>query len=200
MARLKTAIKRSPLGPRLSRLRAETMPQRLGLFLLATMFVGWLPSRQLRTWLGRHALGMRIAPTATVYRWRDLREPRGIEIGPGSIVGFWATIDGRLGVKIGSHVNLSSEVALWTVQHDPNDPEFGIRGGPIVIEDHAWISFRATVLPGVRIGRGAVVAANAVVTEDVEDYAIVGGVPAKVIGRRTQDLDYRFDGDGLWFV
>lgn len=200
MSRLKTAVKRSPLGPLLSSLRVVAAPPREGLFLLATMLLGKLPSRTLRTFLARHALGMKIDRRATVYQWRDLRHPRGIAIGEGSIVGFWATIDGRRGVEIGKHVNLSSEVALWTLQHDPNDREFGVRGAPIVIEDFAWISFRATVLPGVRIGRGAVVAANAVVTKDVEEYTIVGGAPAVPIGKRSRDLDYSFGRGGPWFV
>ena len=56
--------------------------------------------------------------------------------------------------------------------------------GPIVLEDDVWLGFRTTVMSGVTIGRGAVVAAGAVVTKDVPPYAIVGGVPAKVIKYR----------------
>jgi acetyltransferase-like isoleucine patch superfamily enzyme len=197
---MKSALKRSPLGPPLRRLLDATHAPSAGLVLLLTLWLGRLPSRRLRTFLARRALGMSIHPGATLYQWRDLRQPSGISIGEGSIVGFWATIDGRRRVEIGKHVNLSSEVALWTLEHDPNDREFGVKGGPIVIEDHVWISFRATVLPGVRIGRGAVVAANTVVTRDVADYAIVAGVPAKVVGQRSRDLDYRFGDDGPWFV
>jgi serine acetyltransferase len=197
---MKSALRRSPLGPPLRRLLDATHAPGSGLVLLLTIWLGRLPSRRLRTFLVRRALGMRIHPRATLYRWRDLREPSGISIGEGSIVGFWATIDGRRGVEIGKHVNLSSEVALWTLEHDPNDRGFGVKGGPIAIEDHAWVSFRATILPGVRIGRGAVVAANAVVTKDVEEYAIVAGVPARVVGQRSRDLDYRFGDDGPWFV
>lgn len=200
MSQLRASIKRSPAGPLFSRLRELSAAPREGLFLLVTMLIGRLPSRSLRTFLARRALGMKVERSATLYQWRDLRQPRGIEIGRGSIVGLWATIDGRRGVKIGEHVNMSSEVALWTAQHDPQDRWFGVRGGPIVVEDYAWISFRATVLPGVRIGRGAVVAANAVVTRDVEEYTIVGGMPAEVIGQRSRDLEYEFTGGGPWFV
>jgi acetyltransferase-like isoleucine patch superfamily enzyme len=164
------------------------------------MVLGHLPGRRLRTWLARHVLGLRIHPKAVLHQWRDLRSPGKIEIGEDSVIGFWATIDGREGVRIGKHVNLSSEVALWTLQHDPDDRGFGARGGPIEIDDYAWVSFRATVLPGVRIGRGAVVAANAVVTKDVEDYAIVGGTPATVIGRRSKDLDYKLGVRIPWFI
>ncbi len=82
----------------------------------------------------------------------------------------------------------------------PQRPGFGVRGGPIVVEDFAWVSFRATVLPGVRIGRGAVVAANSVVTADVEEFTVVGGIPARLIGTRSRDLDYSLGGGCPWFV
>lgn len=62
----------------------------------------------------------------------------------------------------------------------------GVSKGDIVIEDDVWIGYRSTILSGVRIGQGAIVAAGAVVTKDVPPYAIVGGVPAKV-------LRYRFE-------
>jgi maltose O-acetyltransferase len=80
---------------------------------------------------------------------------------------------------------------LWTNQHDPQDPDWGVKGGPIVIKDYVWVSSRASVLPGITIGEGAVVAAHAVVTKDVEPYTIVGGVPAKKIGERRRDLRYK---------
>jgi acetyltransferase-like isoleucine patch superfamily enzyme len=197
---LKQALKGSAIGPTLGRLRASCAPPRDGLQMQFTMLLGHLPSRRVRTALARRALGLRIEPGAILYQWRDLRYPRGIEIGAGAVIGHWATIDGRRGVQIGRDVNLSSEVALWTLQHDPDDREFGVRGGPIVIEDHAWISFRATVLPGVTVGKGAVVAAGAVVTKDVPEYAIVGGIPATRIGTRSRDFVYSPAGAGLWFV
>lgn len=64
-----------------------------------------------------------------------------------------------------------------------NAPEATSKGG-IVVEDDVWIAFRATIMDGVTIGQGAVVAAGAVVTKDVPPYAIVGGVPARVIRYR----------------
>lgn len=197
---LRRALRESPLGPALSAARQATADPRAGFAMQFAMSLGRFPSRRVRTALARRALGLRIDPDAVLYQWRDLREPRGIEIGPGTVIGHWATIDGRRGVRIGASVNLSSEVALWTLQHDPDDRAFGVRGGPIVIEDHAWVSFRATVLPGVRIGRGAVVAAGSVVTKDVEEFTIVGGIPAKPIGTRSRDLDYTLTGGAPWFV
>jgi acetyltransferase-like isoleucine patch superfamily enzyme len=159
-----------------------------------------VPSHTLRHMLARR-LGVRIGQGVQLYRWREIRFGRHIRIGDGSVLGFWATLDGRRGIEIGRNVNISSEVAFWTLQHDPQRSDFGLAGGPIVVEDDAWVSFRATILPGVTIGRGAVVAAGAVVTRDVPPYAIVGGVPARVIGQRSQDLSYSLTGGGHpWFI
>ena len=71
-----------------------------------------------------------------------------------------------------------------------NDPFFRDCPAPIEIDDYAWIGSRATVLPGVKIGKGAVVAAGAVVTKDVTPYLVVGGVPARPLGTRSTDLRY----------
>jgi acetyltransferase-like isoleucine patch superfamily enzyme len=171
-----------------------------GATLLSLEALGRLPHRGVRTAALRR-LGASIDPTATVYRWREIRGPSNVTIGPNSIIGLWATIDGRSPVEIGRNVNFSSEVALWTLQHDPQSPTFGTKGGPIVIGDRAWISFRATILPGVTIGEGAVVAAGAIVAKDVEPYTIVGGLPARPIGARSRDLTYELDGSGAyWFA
>jgi acetyltransferase-like isoleucine patch superfamily enzyme len=75
---------------------------------------------------------------------------------------------------------------------DPDDPEFKTRYLPIVIDDFACIGARATILGGITIGTGAVVRAGSVVLEDVEPFAIVEGVPARVVGRRSlTDFSYR---------
>ena len=67
------------------------------------------------------------------------------------------------------------------------------------IGDYVFIGPRVIILPGVRIGKGAIVGAGAVVTKDVSDFAIVGGIPAEVIGeRKTKDLHYKL-GRARWF-
>ncbi|OAN38170.1 hypothetical protein A4X20_19900 [Mycolicibacterium iranicum] len=141
--------------------------------------------------------------TAQIYRWRDLRNGPGISIGAGTIVGTDCTLDGRLGISIGRSVNISSEVAFWTLQHDKDSPSFATRGGPITVGDRAWVSFRAVILPNVSIGEGAVIAAGAVVTKDVPAYTVVGGIPARRIGERSRDVDYEWTDSRVrapWFV
>ncbi len=86
------------------------------------------------------------------------------------------------GIAIGDGSLIGHNVVLATINHDLsplNNRENHY--APIVIEEHVWIGSNATILPGVTIGRWAVVAAGAVVTKDVEEYTVVGGVPAKEI-------------------
>lgn len=152
--------------------------------------IGRLPGHHLRKSLFR-VKGLTIGAESYIYSGAEIRSPARVSIGHGTIVGFGATLDGRRGVNVGNHVNLSSEVAIWSLQHDPSDPAFAAVGGPVTIADFAWLSFRATVLPGVSIGEGAVVAAGAVVTDDVEPWTIVGGIPARPIGTRPRSTKYR---------
>lgn len=160
-----------------------------GLKFLAIIIIGRLPSHYARRFLYR-SMGMQIGFGSTIYMGAEVRNPKNIFIGEGSVIGHRAILDGRAGIKIGSNVNLSTGVWIWTVQHDPQCGQFSDVSGSVVISDYAWISCRAIILPGVKIGEGAVVAAGAVVTKDVEPYTIVGGVPAKKIGNRNNNLTY----------
>lgn len=92
------------------------------------------------------------------------------------------TFFGRGGITIGNDVFIGPKVNLITINHDPDpDNRSATYGKPIVLEDKVWIGINATILPGVRVGYGAIVAAGAVVTKDVPPMAIVGGNPAKII-------------------
>jgi maltose O-acetyltransferase len=92
-------------------------------------------------------------------------------------------------------VSISPEVTILTAFHRIDDPKFRVESRPVVIEDFVWIGSRATILSGVKLGRGSVVAAGAVVTRDVEPLQIVGGVPARPIGTRPAEaLGYVLDG------
>ena len=77
-----------------------------------------------------------------------------------------------------------------TGSHDIQSRHFVGLFKPVVIDDYAFLGVGCTILQGINIGRGAVVCAGAVVTKDVKPFEIVGGVPAKAIGKRTEDLDY----------
>jgi len=93
-------------------------------------------------------------------------------------------------VSIGNNVSIASEVRIFTMEHDIDDPDFKEIGAPVIIEDYVVIGTRVTILPGVKVGKGAVIASGAVVTHDVASYTVVGGVPAKFIKDRSQNLRY----------
>ncbi len=94
-------------------------------------------------------------------------------------------------VQVGNCVVINDGVRLITGSHDIHSPTYDHVFAPIVIEDHAWIATDAMILKGVTIGRGAVVAAGAVVTKNVRPFSVVGGNPAKEIGSRNiESFDY----------
>lgn len=165
-----------------------------GFLSLLVNWTGHIPIQTIRLALYRHVFRMRIGRRSNIYRACEIRSPWKVRIGDGSSVGDHAILDGRCGITIGSGVNISTGVWIWTQQHDKDARDFKIVGDPVVVEDMAWIGGRVIVLPGITIGRGAVVASGAVVTKDVEPYTVVGGVPAKKIGERSKDIDYRIEG------
>ena len=83
---------------------------------------------------------------------------------------------------LGENVFLGPKVNIITINHDP-DPENrdATYGRPVVLEDRVWVGINATILPGVRIGYGAIVGANSVVTKDVPPMTVVAGNPARII-------------------
>ena len=152
---------------------------------------------RLRTALLR-ALGLRIGPTSLFAGpvhitgsgpVRDL-----LSVGRGCYFTGPLRIDLSAEVHIGDRVYMGYEIMLLTVDHTlgDSDQRCGPRVyRPISIEDGVWIGSRATILPGVRLGRGSVVAAGAVVTRDVPANAMVGGVPARFV----RDLEHRPSAD-----
>lgn len=166
--------------------------------LIAAAWIGWvyndlishLPSRRLRSlvlqlWLKSVGQGSGVQMHCRILRGT------GISLGDRSVINFGCLLDGRQHtIEIGRDVSIGPEAAILTLGHDPRSPEFADLGGPVSIGDHAWIGFRAIVLPGISIGEGAVVGAGAVVSRDVPPFTIVAGNPARPIGRRTVDLSY----------
>ncbi len=163
--------------------------------------LGRFPGHIIRRILLKHIYLMDIGKNVVIYGGFEIRYPWNISIEDGSIIGDEAKLDGRNGIKIGKNVNLSTGVWIWTEQHDLQDSEFkdNSEGGSVIIGDRAWVSSRTTILPGLELGEGCVIAAGAVVTKNVSDYIIVAGIPAKEIGERTRDLTYCFDGKYLPF-
>ena len=158
---------------------------------LYNTFFGHVPSRRIRRLFLSRLLGA-LDPGAFVGMHTIFSRPSNVFLGNRSVVNASCILDGRGGeLRVGEDVDIGTHTHIWTLEHDPNSPDHATKGGPVTIEDHVWIASRVTILPGVTLGRGAVVAAGAVVTKDVPSMAIVGGVPAKVIGERENPLTYK---------
>lgn len=115
-----------------------------------------------------------------------------VKIGDHSYIGCNAVIGAGGGIRIGNNVLIGQNVNIHSENHNFEDPnrlirEQGISCKGIIIEDDVWIGSKATILDGVIVGCGAVIAAGAVVTHSVPAYAVVGGVPAKLIKSRLKD-------------
>jgi len=180
---------------------------------LATL-TGFIPSHTIRLFLYRFLFRVKIGKDSTIHWLCRFNQPSGISIGHNTIIGNDAFLDGRVkrdwkGKKpnvwvyvrelfssnerpltIGNNVSIAGEVRIFTMQHDIDDPNFAEVSGPVRIEDYVVIGTRVTILPGVTIGKGGVIASGAVVVKNVAPYAVVGGVPAVFIRNRSKDLRY----------
>lgn len=112
-----------------------------------------------------------------------------IELGEKSFIGSFSTIGCNESIKIGKNVMVAQNVSIRDSDHnfeDINKPmnAQGITSSAVLIKDNVWIGYGAVITQGITIESGAIIAANAVVTKDVESNAIVGGVPAKLIRYR----------------
>lgn len=164
----------------------------------ALYHISRLPSNRLRRLLYK-GLGARIGAKAVFHFRTEIRGPWALTVGRGSIIGDNAILDAQNGLRIGNNVNLSSNVSIYTLQHDHRDPLFRApdperRKMSVEIDDRVWLGSNVVVLPGVHIGEGAVCCAGCVVTKDVAPYAVVAGIPARQVGERPRVLEYEFDG------
>lgn len=151
---------------------------------LSNSLITFLPIRYFRhKWFN---MFLDLGKDSNIMMGFTIRKLTNISIGNTTNINPSCMFDSRGGsIIIGDNVDISPEVNIWTLQHDPQDPNFDTNGGPVVIEEFVWIGNRATILPNITIGRGAVVATGAVVTKNVNPWTIVGGVPAREIGKRN---------------
>ena len=146
-------------------------------FLGGPVFRYWR-SFALRLWGAK--IGRRCAISASAKIWA----PWNLEVGDYVAIGPRAEIYDVDKIVIGSNMTVSQDAYLCTASHDISQLKKPLVTKPIKLGDSAWIAARAIVLPGVTIGEGAVVAAGAVVTKDVEPWTVVGGNPARFIKKR----------------
>lgn len=159
--------------------------------LMLLRWVGYIPFHIIRKAIYRLS-GIKIGKGSTIHMWANFFEPKNISMGEDTIIGNNAFLDGRASLKIGNHTDIASSVMIYNSEHNINSIDFSAREEKVEIGDYCFIGPRVIILPGVTIGKGAIVGAGAVVTKDVEDFSIVGGVPAQIIGQRNnKNPEYR---------
>lgn len=155
----------------------------LDLELLLLRWIGHIPIHTARRFFYR-LCGVKIGSGSTIHMWCNFFNPANIVIGEDTVIGDHAFLDGRGKIKIGSHTGIASQVLIYNSQHDINKEDFQAETKEVSIDDYVFIGPRVIILPGVKIGKAAVVGAGAVVTKDVAPGSIVGGIPAEIIGKR----------------
>ena len=163
----------------------------LDLELMFLRWIGHIPSHTIRK-LCYQLAGIKLGNDSTIHMWANFYNPTKIIIGEDSIIGDHVFIDGREKVTIGNHVAIASQVLIYNAKHDYESGDFHAIFEPVLIEDYVFIGPRVITQPGVTIGKGAIIAAGAVVTEDIPAFTVAGGIPARFIKqRKLKDLHYR---------
>ena len=166
--------------------------------LLILRWAGHIPFHHFRRFVYR-LFGVKIGRGSTIHMWANFFNPQGVFVGEDTIIGDHCFLDGRAPLKIGNHTDIASQVLIYNSEHDLEAEDFRAITSPVKIGDFVFIGPRAIILPGVKIGDGAVVAAGAVVTKEVRPFKIVGGVPAQEIGeRKLRNPSYKL-GRAAWF-
>lgn len=156
---------------------------------VANTVINKIPSRTFRkVWL--KIFGAKIKRKSVIYRNTEILKINGLKIGERSQVGWHCLLDARGGLEIGNNVVIASYCKIISGTHDINSSSFVGMVKKTIIKDYVWICTSAIILPGVKIGKGAVIAAGSVVTKDVPDYCVVAGNPAKIIKKRNESINY----------
>ena len=154
-------------------------------------FFTYVPSHRFRRFIFKYKLSS-LGRNTFFLMGVEIRNGENISIGSNCAVNNGVLLDGRGGkIVIGDNVDIAQETNFWTLQHDVNSDNHNTIGSDIVIEDYVWIASRVTILPGVKIRKGAVIGAGSIVTSEVKSMDIVAGNPAKKIGVRKSSLNYK---------
>lgn len=149
-------------------------PGRFGMWLRGGLYAPFFKS---------FPVGLKVSEGALLWHPWQISLGKTVRIGRGCHLNAVNTIDIGDCVMIGPYVIITTANHVRTDIGVPMNVQ-GLKTSPVVIGPDCWIGAHAVILPGVKIGRGCIVAAGAVVTKDIDDYSVVGGVPARQLSSR----------------
>ncbi len=135
--------------------------------------------------------GIKLGGASSIHRNCRFFHIGKLEVGKDSTINFGCYLDNRRGINIGDNVGIAHNTKIYTLGHNIDSPYFETKGAPVVIENDVFVFANVLIMPGDTIHRGAIVLPGSVVTKDVEEFAVVGGNPAKYIRERNKDIEYR---------
>lgn len=172
--------------------------KRIVCLFLYKLFLAWLPATNNTLFISKLIRKLRSivacgcfdhhGENVNIEKNADFGRGTGIIIGDNSGIGVKCVVRGPL--EMGKDIMMGPEVQIMTGRHNTERTDISMNQQgflpvqKVIIGDDVWIGTRAIIMPGVTIGKGAIIGASAVVTKDVPEYAVVAGVPAKVIKYR----------------
>jgi acetyltransferase-like isoleucine patch superfamily enzyme len=157
---------------------------------LCNHIIAHIPSHSIRLWFYRKIMKFQIGSGTSILMNCKFDAAGGLIIGDHSVINANCRLDTRGGLEISDNVSISENVHILSADHDMNSINFGGRKKKVKIRAFVWIGTRATILPGVDIGEGSVVAACALVSKSIDPFNVVAGIPAKVIKKRQRGINY----------
>jgi acetyltransferase-like isoleucine patch superfamily enzyme len=170
---------------------SRTIRQIKILIITASNFIyQWIPFFRMKN-LFLKFLGIKLGQGSVIHTPARFMGIGRIRIGSHTVINRGCYLDNRIGITIGSNVSIAHDTKIYTLGHDIDDPLFRVIGRPVEIDDYVCIFSNVLIMPGVRLGLGAVVFPGSVVTKSVGDFEVVGGNPARFIRHRSRDLRYK---------
>jgi maltose O-acetyltransferase len=157
-------------------------------YYLNNHWVSHIPCHAFRMWWYRRLMKIQIGDGTNIQLGTTFYGDaiHKISIGSGSVIHPRCVFNAAAPISIGDRVHMAHAIEFYTADHDPDSLDISGRTGPIRVEDDVWIASRATILKDVVLGKGCIICAGAVVTKSVEPFTMVGGVPARVIRKRSE--------------
>lgn len=156
------------------------------IFYLFNYWLTFLPIYWIRKFYLQNMMGIKIGKQSFIHMGCIFYQH--VRIGNNSVIGRQCHLLGNITIK--NNVSITAQTYIFSSSHYKDSPIFEAYCSPVVIEDYAWVGARAMILPGVRIGKGAILGAASTATNSLADYSISVGSPAKNVGNRSEKLDY----------